>query len=82
MQVVLAAKGMIKKHTVEVRSPAEASRVVSDFISTYDLTAGCGSSGISFTGGDILDKVEGALQKVGHVSYNGRVWRTDGSEWK
>lgn len=63
------------KH-VHVETFAEASKVVSLYITLHDLTAGCGSGGNDFTCGKVYDDGK----KVGHVSYNGRVWDNDGKE--
>lgn len=61
-----------------VRSLGAASKAVRDFIEAHDLTAGCGSGGDVFTGGDILEDGE----KIATVSYNGRVWDLEQREVK
>jgi hypothetical protein len=65
-----------KSKSVSVASFAEASAAVRKHIDDNDLGAGCGS-GLAFTGGKVVSELGGQL---GRVSYNGRVWDTDGKE--
>lgn len=60
----------------EVNSFHEASKLVREYIEHYDLGSSC------FTGGDILtgSLLSGKHEKIGRVSYNGRVWDLDGNE--
>lgn len=57
------------RHTVD--SFKDASRAVRHFINTNDLGSG------NWTGGRLFDD---AGKVIGRVSYNGRVWASDGSE--
>lgn len=67
---------LTKTKAVSVASFAEASAAVRQHIQQNDLGAGCGS-GPAFTGGKIMSEIGG---EIGRVSYNGRVWDTDGRE--
>lgn len=59
-----------RKKSIEVASFAEASRVCREYIERYELGGG------NWTGGTITEKGK----EIGRVSYNGRVWDTDGKE--
>ena len=61
-----------KTQAVPVNSYAEASKVSQDYIRRNHLGAG------NWTGGKIYQ----GRTKVGHVSYNGRVWDIEGNEIK
>jgi hypothetical protein len=61
-----------KTQAVPVNTYAEASKVCQDYIRRNSLGAG------NWTGGNIYQ----GRTKVGHVSYNGRVWDIEGKEIK
>jgi hypothetical protein len=72
-----AGSPAIKDQKPFVSTWHEASRAVSDFIAKHDLTAGCGSGGTVFLGGQVYDD---RGRKVGRISYNGRAWNNEGNE--
>jgi hypothetical protein len=68
---------LTKTKTVSVANYADASAAVRQHIDANYLGAGCGSRLRPFTGGKIISELGSEL---GRVSYNGRVWDTDGQE--
>jgi hypothetical protein len=68
---------LTKTKAVSVSSFKEASAAVRKHIDDNDLGAGCGSSLAVFTGGKVVSEIGTVL---GRISYNGRVWDTDGRE--
>jgi hypothetical protein len=69
-----------KSKSVSVASFAQASAAVRKHIDDNDLGAGCGSSLAAFTGGKVVSDRTGRAVEIARVSYNGRVWDTDGKE--
>lgn len=57
----------IKENLVKVSTIEEAKAVVREFIDDNDLGGG------NFTGGNLYSNGE----KIGHISYNGRLWNND-----
>lgn len=62
-----------RKKAVAVESFAEASRVCREYTEKYELGGG------NWSGGKITDD-KGTM--IARVSYNGRVWDTDGKQIK
>lgn len=55
---------------------AHASRVVRDYITDYDLGAGCATDAPAFIGGTVT----AGGKTLGRISYNGRAWDVDDKE--
>ena len=84
MKVILENGGIVKTSngkmidlnkkikTVEVKTFAEASKAISNYINKYNLTASC------FDGGQIIENGK----QIARVSYNGRVWDMNDNEIK
>lgn len=53
---------------IDIEHPIDASIVVRQYISNYDLGAS------EFTGGDVFHNDT----KIGYVSYNGKLWNCEG----
>lgn len=68
---VRLASGKNRGRWVSVPTWQHASNVVRGFIDDFGLTAGCGSSGTAFTGGEVVNDTN---EPIGRISYNGRAW--------
>ncbi len=66
----------VETDVFKVRTFAEASAAVSNFISRHNLGAGCSSAFPSFTGGQVFS---GNIL-IGRISYNGRAWDLNEAE--
>lgn len=77
MKIKLGASKIVKPHYKEVSSLAEASEVLSAFITRHDCVAGCGSQDFAiFLGGEVYE----GKKQIAKVSYNGRIWDLEGKE--
>ena len=70
--MILKLRAKMDRQDVPVKDWSDASVIFRDWIEKN----GYGASSLAKGAGDILDMGK----KVGHVSYNGRVWAANGQE--